>query len=96
VLAIGDCFMMPPGGTWRDLGHPPVADFFFGFEVSDQQTGEPLPDVGGHPLRAGVARRAGSVIDGVAEAADPPVIGHDQVRDVRLAGRPGWPGGWLV
>lgn len=66
---------------------------FFGFEVSDKQTGEPLPDVGGHPVKARVAGWAGSVIDGIPQAADPPVIGHDQVRDVSLAGRPG---GWLV
>lgn len=50
------CFSLPPGGFRRDLGHRPVADFIFGVEVSGQQIGEPLPEVGGVP-KPGIRRQ---------------------------------------
>jgi hypothetical protein len=71
-----------PGGIRAVLSHRQVTDVLFGSEVSHQQTGEPLPDMDGHPFRRGTAGVAGRVVEGVVKAADPAVIGHDQILDV--------------
>jgi hypothetical protein len=56
-----------------------------GLGVRDQQVGKPLPDMAGHPVRAGLAVIAGGVVQGAAQPLDPAVVGHDQLDDV---GRP--------
>ena len=61
-----------------------IARFLLGLGVRYQQVGEPLPHMAGHPVGPGAAVIAGRVVQGTARAADPAVIGQDQLDDVGL------------
>jgi hypothetical protein len=57
--------------------------------VRDQQVGEPLPDMAEHPVGPGAAVVASRADQDMTQAADPAVVGQDQLDDVGLLAGPG-------
>jgi hypothetical protein len=88
---VGDRFLPLFGGRRTGAEHGRVADFLFGPAVCFQQACGPLPDGDENPAGAVVIAIRDRVEQRVAEAADPAMIGHDQLDDVnRLAGARRW------